>query len=234
MRGPDPGGVSPATGLTTDRLGAALAAILGVGGLVYGVLFVLVARGTTDAVLRVWLVTGVFGGLVAAGVFVAIYERTRATDRIVAMWALLIGVAGALGQTLNASVGLGYDVSGTSGSTPDPLGILRFAFTGIALLLFGWVMTRDTTLPRPLSFVALSGGALLVVMYVGRIAGFITPANKYTLIPPFLYGLVVHPVFYLWLARVLSPTVSVGLSGWPRARQKARQATVEPEGVDTG
>jgi hypothetical protein len=231
MRGSD-SGLRPETGTGSERLGAVLAALVAVGGFVYGVLFVLVARGTTDAVVRTWLVTGILGGLVAAGAFVALFERIKVADPLVATWALVVGVAGALGQTLNASVTLGYDVTGTSGSTPDPLGILRFAFTGIALVLFGWVMTRDATIPRALSGVGVVGGVLLVIMYVGRVAGFITPVNKYTLIPPFLYGLVVHPVFYLWLSRVLWSAPSDGLLVRALGRRRSAAATAEHETVD--
>lgn len=225
-------GMRAETGTGTERLGAALAALVAVGGFVYGVLFVLVARGTTDAVVRTWLVTGMLGGLVAAGAFVALFQRIRAVDPLVATWGLAIGVAGALGQTLNASVTLGYDVTGTAGGTPDPLGILRFAFTGIALILFAWVMARDATIPRALSGVGAAGGVLLVIMYVGRVAGFITPANKYTLIPPFLYGLVVHPLLYLWLSRVLSSsTPSEGLLVRALGRRHDAAATTEHEAV---
>ncbi|HEX6537717.1 MAG TPA: hypothetical protein VF155_00870 [Candidatus Dormibacteraeota bacterium] len=189
-----------------DPLGSALALAVAFGGVVYGVLFVLVARGTTDAVFRTWLVVGIIGGLVAAGVFAALYERLKGTNATLALWAVAVGVVGSLGQTLNASVTLGYDVTGTSGDTPDPLGMLRFGLTGFALILFGLVMSRDRSIPKNLATLGVVAGALLILSYVGRIAGFITPATKATLIPPLLYGLVIHPLFYFWLARLLVGT----------------------------
>jgi hypothetical protein len=39
--------------------------------------------------------------------------------------------------------------------------------------------------------------------YVGRLTGVIDPADRITLIPPLLYGLLLHPVLYVWLGIVL-------------------------------
>jgi hypothetical protein len=52
-------------------------------------------------------------------------------------------------------------------------------------------------------------------MYVGRLAGFINPATKVTLIPPFLYGFVVHPGFYVWVARHLLRPQAQGAPAHP-------------------
>ncbi len=191
-----------------SRFGGFLAAFVGLGGLVYGVLFAFIVKGTSVEVLRAWFVLAILGGLAVTGVFVALYERLRKTDPSLALWALLLGVAAGLGQMLNASVALGYHVHvtpppGTFDGTPDPLGILRFGLNGVALFLAGLIMARDKDFPEALGYLALVGGALLVVMYVGRLVGFINPATKLTLIPPFVYGFVVHPLFYVWLARSL-------------------------------
>lgn len=212
-----------------DPLGSALALALAFGGVVYGILFVLVARGTTDSVFRTWLAVGIIGGLAGAGVFAALYERVRGTSATLALWAVAVGVAGSLGQTLNASVTLGFDVTGTSGDTPDPLGILRFGLTGIALILFGLAMSRDRSIPNNLAALGVAAGALLIVSYAGRIAGFITPASKASLIPPLLYGLVVHPLFYFWLSRLLAGTGSEHLRDLlPGSRLGRRLGAVPP------
>src|SRR5919198_3286069 len=200
--------IEPVDGTSFSRVGAFLAAFVGVGGLVYGILFALILKGTSTNVLRAWLVLAILGGLAVTGVFVALFERLRLTDPPLAMWALLLGVAAGLGQMLNASVALGYQIyvtppPGTFEGTPDPVGILRFGLNGVALFLFGSVMVRARDFPRALGLLADAGGLLLVVMYVGRLAGFINPATKVTLIPPFLYGFVIHPVFYVWMARHL-------------------------------
>lgn len=89
----------------------------------------------------------------------------------------------------------GFDAS------PDPLGILRFGVNGIAVFLFGWLPTKDRQLPKALGYLGQIGGALLVIMYVGTITEVIDPAERVTLIPLLLYGLIVHPLFYVWLGR---------------------------------
>jgi hypothetical protein len=46
-------------------------------------------------------------------------------------------------------------------------------------------------------------GALLLLIYFGRLYDFITPASHTSLIPPFLYGFIVHPIFYGALGLIL-------------------------------
>ena len=50
---------------------------------------------------------------------------------------------------------------------------------------------------------AAARGVLLVLVYLGRLTGVIDPATEVTTLSPLLYGLVVHPVFYVWLGVVL-------------------------------
>jgi hypothetical protein len=159
--------MGPVHDTSFSRVGAFLAAFVGVGGLAYGILFALIVKGTSTNVLRAWLVLAILGGLAVTGVFVALHERLRLTDPPLAMWALLLGVAGGLGQMLNASVALGYQIyvtppPGKFEGTPDPLGILRFALNGVALILFGSVMARARDFPRALGLLAQAGGVLLL------------------------------------------------------------------------
>jgi hypothetical protein len=191
------------------RLAGWLATFIGIGGLAYGILFASIVEGASGAVLNTWFVLAILGGLAATGLYVALYERLRDVSPAVALLALLLGVAAGLGQMLNASVALGYATEaavsppGDFDGTPDPLGILRFGIQGIALFLFGWLLAKDRQLPKALGLLAQFAGFLLVVMYVGRLAEIIDPAERITLIPPLLYGLLVHPVFYVWLGREL-------------------------------
>lgn len=188
------------------RLGGILSIFVGVGGLLYGILFAYIVAGSPTWVSRTWLVLAMLGGLGVTGVFIALYERLSPVDHAIALWATLLGVVAGLGQMLNASVGLGYALNpapdGAYTTEPDPLGILRFGLNGVALLIFARVMLRSD-LPRGLSYLAVLGGALLVVMYLGRLTGIIDPADRITLIPPIVYGLLVHPVLYVWLGREL-------------------------------
>jgi hypothetical protein len=189
------------------RLGAALAIFVGVGGLVYGALFAYIVAGAPTWVLRTWLMLAILGGLASTGVSVALYERLSGAAGAVARWALLLSVVAGLGQMLNASVGLGFEVNpppdGAFISEPDPLGILRFGLNGVALFLIGSAIVRSAVFPRGSGYLAEFGGVLLVAVYVGRLTGIIDPATRLTLIPPLLYGLAVHPVLYLWLGLLL-------------------------------
>jgi hypothetical protein len=191
------------------RLAGILSVFVGVGGLAYGILFAAIVEGAGVGVQRTWILLAVLGGLAACGVFAGLYERFRDVFPAVARLALLFGVLAGVGQLLNASVALGYSLEtappppGDFEGTPDPLGILRFGLNGVALFLFAWVMLRDGRVPKSLAYLGQLGGVLLVVMYVGRLTGIIDPAERITLIPPLLYGLAVHPIFYLWLGREL-------------------------------
>lgn len=55
-----------------DRLGEALAIFVGVGGLVYEILFAYIVADAPTGVLRAWLVLAILEGLAVTGVFVAL------------------------------------------------------------------------------------------------------------------------------------------------------------------
>ena len=192
-----------------NKLAGWLGVFIGVGGLAYGILFAAIVEGATGAIVNTWFLLAILGGLAATGLFVALYDRVREISPNVALWALLLGVAGGLGQMLNASVAMSYSTGATPSpagnfeGTPDPVGILRFAVNGLALFLIAGLLTKDNRFPKRLSYLGQLGGVLLVIMYVGRLAEIIDPADRITLIPPLLYGLVVHPVFYVWVGREL-------------------------------
>jgi hypothetical protein len=199
-----------------NRLAGSLAIAVALGGLAYGILFGWIVLGAPEGVFVTWLLLAILGGLAVTAVFVGAYEAFRDVAKPFMLWALLLGVGAGLGQMLNASVILGYEVgaavpppAGFEG-TPDPVGILRFGLNGMALFLLGWVIVRAPDVPRTLGLLAELGGALLVIMYVGRLTGVIDPANRLTLIPPLLYGLLVHPVFFVWLGRWLRRGAATG------------------------
>jgi hypothetical protein len=196
-----------------DRFGGMSAILLGIGGLIYAILFAFVVAGSPSWVTGLWLTFLLVGGLLTTVVTVALYQRLRETDEGVALWALLLGFAAAIGGMVHAGfqlVSLTNPISGitTIGQrTPtDPVGILRFGLAGVTLLILGWLIVRGAQFPRSLGYLAYFGGALLVFIYIGRLFDFITPVDKITLIPPFLYGFIVHPVFYVWLGRELLRT----------------------------
>jgi hypothetical protein len=188
-----------------------LSTVVAVGGLLFGVLFVWIVVGSGRHVSEVWFALLLGGGLVTVPVSVALYQRLRVTDEGFALAALLLGVVGALGGTVHGAFNLAALVNPGSvgtGASPDPGGIFRYLTAGIALVLVGWLVVAGGALPRRFGWLAVLAGATLAFTYVGRLYDFITPAHRPTLFPPVLYGLVLHPLLYAWLGRLLRPVLS--------------------------
>lgn len=196
---------------TFDRFAGVCSILVGMGGLLYGILFGAIVLGAERAVQITWLALGVGGALLSAPVGVALYYRLRDIDRGFALLALLLGLAAALGQFENSALGLGGALTpeiGEGGAPADPFGAFRFGLAGVALFIVGWLVVRGGALPRGLGYLAEFGGGLLVLVYLGRLFGVIDPATRITVVPPVLYGVVIHPVFYVWLGVVLRRTAA--------------------------
>jgi hypothetical protein len=200
-----------------DRFGGNCAILLGIGGFIYAILFAFVVADSEAPtwVTGLWLTFLLVGGLLTTVVTVALYQRLREIDEGVALLALLLGFAAAVGGLVHAAYQLIPITSSNPGvivtTTPaDPLGVLRFGLAGVTLLILAVLIVRSEQFPKSLGYLAYFGGALLVFIYVGRLFDVITPAEKITLIPPFLYGFIVHPVFYVWLGRQLLRTATPG------------------------
>jgi hypothetical protein len=196
---------------TYDRFAGMCAILVGVGGLIYGILFGAIVLGASEPVAVTWLSLGLAGALLATPVSVALYYRLRDTDRGFALLALLLGVAAALGQFENSALGLGGALTpeiGAEGAPADPFGAFRFGLAGVSLFVVGWLAIRGGALPPGLGYLAEAGGILLVLVYLGRLFGVIDPATRITVVPPVLYGVVVHPVLYVWLGVVLRRTAA--------------------------
>ncbi len=188
---------------TFQRFAGIGSVLVGVGGLVYGLLFGAIVYGAGRPVRLIWLTLGLVGAALGVAVAVAIYMRLRDTDRGFALLALLLGVVASVGQLENSSLTLAREVGGFVGGQADPAGAFRFGLLGLSLLVIGWLIVRGGAFPARLGYLAEVGGALLVLTYIGRVTGAIEAANKITVLPPVLYGVIVHPVFYVWLGRVL-------------------------------
>lgn len=188
---------------TFQRFAGFSSILVGVGGLVYGVLFGAIVYGAGRGVALAWSTLGLLGAALATPVAVALYFRLRDTDRAFALLALLFGFVAALGQLENSSLALAISVGDLVGESSDPAGHFRFGLLGASLFIVGWLIVRGGSLPRRLGQLALAGGVLLVLVYIGRLTGVIDPANEISTLPAVLYGVVVHPIFYVWLGLVL-------------------------------
>ena len=96
-------------GNSFDRLASTCAYIAAAGGILYAFSFVILYVGGRAPVLGLAL-SSVFlllGGLLASVILVAIYRHVLEVERSLALWALALGLLGALGSTLHA----GYDLA---------------------------------------------------------------------------------------------------------------------------
>ena len=188
---------------TFQRFAGTCSILVGVGGLAYGVLFGFIVYGAERPVALVWLTLGLLGALLGAPVAVALYVKLRDFDWGFALLALLLGVIGSVGQAQNSALTLAKEVGGLRGESSDPSGVFRFGLIGISLLIVGWLIVKSGSFTKRLGYLAEVGGTLLILTFVGRTTGLIDTSNELTTLPPILYGVVVHPVLYIWLGRHL-------------------------------
>jgi hypothetical protein len=201
-------GQTEANPVAFERFGGWCALLAGVGGLLYAVAFVIISRSNPalGGFLSALLLT--LNGMLTTSVMATLYERLRAANATAALWALLLGSAGALGATIHG----GYDLANAinppaslSGDLPsqiDPRGLLTFGVTGVALWVIGGLMRRDAQAPRGLVYLGYLLAALLVVIYLARLI-ILSPANPVLLIPVLVAGFLVNPAWYIWLGIVL-------------------------------
>jgi hypothetical protein len=83
-------------------------------------------------------------------------------------------------------------------SLVDPRGLLTFGLTGLGLVVLAWQSQRSGTLPRTIAALGVTVGALLIIIYLGRLL-IVTPTNLLVAIPAAATGLVLSPLFYISL-----------------------------------
>jgi hypothetical protein len=190
-----------------ERFAGVCAILAGAFTLLYSISFILLVN---EALSSFCLLVN---GLLATAVLVALYQRLRTTDASFALWALLLGLAGAIGSALHG----GYDLAAVLHnhgpvdpnlpSAMDPRGLLTFGASGIGLWVFAWLILRSGQLPKPLGYVGYAVAALQIVLYLGRLIVF-DAKSPVIVIPALLAGFIATPVWYVWL----------GVSLWRGAR----------------
>ena len=195
-----------------DRFASICAYAAAAGGILYGISFVILYVGGRAPILGLAL-SSVFlqlGGLLASLVLVAIYQRVHAANKSLALWALAVGVFGALGSTVHAAYDLANvlhapspDVLGAAGfpNQVDPRGLLTFGFAGISLFVFAWLIGQSTALPKNLSALGYVLAALLLVIYFGRLV-ILDPTNNIVRVA-LAAGVVVNTIWYIRLGSAL-------------------------------
>ena len=197
-----------------ERFGGMCAIIAGAGGLAYSISFVIISRSApevSDVLSPLFLM---LGGLLASAVMLALYRRLRETEATFALWAALLGVVAALGSTVHGGYDLGNAINppGLSAtvqdqlnslpSQVDPRGLLTFGVSGIAFLIISWLIVRGGQLPKQLGYLGYLLGALLVLVYLGRLI-ILSPSNPALLGAAGLTGFLVSPIWYIWLGVTL-------------------------------
>lgn len=187
-----------------ERSSGASAIVVGVGGFLYSVAFVIIARSAPDAGRFLSSLLLLLGGVLAIQVLSAVYLRLRQVDLGFALTAYVLGFAGALGSAIHGA----YDVASLlhpptalpsdAPNAIDPRGLLTFGFAGIALLVVARLMSRGGGFPRGLALLGYLSGILLVVIYLGRLI-VLDATSPLILAPAALEGFVVNPLWYVWL-----------------------------------
>jgi hypothetical protein len=74
--------------------------------------------------------------------------------------------------------------------------------TGAALVVIGRLISSGGTLPRSLGSLASLQGALLILLYLGRLI-ILTPTHPMIVFLALLSGFITGPAWYVWLGLVL-------------------------------
>jgi hypothetical protein len=195
------------------RLAGGSAVVAAVAGLVYSVAFIgLVVLGAAPGPGRVISALALMAGsglslIVFAGLYRLLVDRGPG----LALVALVLGVVGAAGALVHG----GYDLAvalhpptgdvGALGELPnvaDPRGLLTFGVSGIAAIIASSLLARHPAIPSRLAQLGYVAGALLIVVYLGRLI-ILTPTHPLVAGPAALAGFVVNPAWYLWLGLTL-------------------------------
>jgi hypothetical protein len=187
-----------------ERSSGASAIVVGVGGFLYSIAFVIVTRSAPDTGRFLSALFLLLGGVVGIQIMAAIYRRLRDVDAGFALVGFMFGFSGALGSAIHGA----YDVATllhrpTSPLTDfpnavDPRGLLTFGLSGLAMIVVARLMTRGGGFPRGLALLGYLSGILLVLIYLGRLIVF-DPTSPLLLGPAALEGFIVNPVWYVWL-----------------------------------
>ena len=188
-----------------ERSSGATAIVVGIGGFLYSISFVIVARSSPDAGRLLSSLFLMLGGVLGIQVMAAIYRRLRDVDAGFALAGFMFGFAGALGSAIHGAYDLANvlhpPATALGADFPnaiDPRGVLTFGLAGIALIVFARLMTRGGGFPHGLGMLGYLSGILLVLIYLARLI-ILDATSPLVLAPAALEGFIVNPVWYVWL-----------------------------------
>jgi hypothetical protein len=206
--------------MTFERFAGASAYAVAAGGVAYAVSFVVAVKADSGVAQAVSSLLLLLGGVLSTAVLAALYQRVREAEPGFALWGLLLAAIGVLGSAIHGGFDLAvkihpaFDVPGVPNEV-DPRGLLTFGVTGLGLLILSWVIRRDNGLPSGLGTLGMALGVLLVGIYVTRLY-ILDPNNLFLLGVAGVTGVVVHPVWFVWLGRSLRRGAEQVSSSAPR------------------
>jgi hypothetical protein len=190
------------TDADVDELAGYAALLTAAAGVGYAIAFVGLKSALWSAIFLL------AGSALSIFVLTTVYQRFRSVHPIVALWALVFALAGAIGASIHG----GYDLANelhpdqalTGFPNPvDPRGLLTFGASGIALLIGGYLVARTPGLPTWAPWLAFVAGLALVATFLGRVV--ILDANSPFVLGPALVAGVLSPLVYVavgvWLTR---------------------------------
>jgi len=199
--------VRSTTSSAYERFAGVCAVLVGALTLLYSISFIILVNEPLSSFCLL------ANGLLVSAVLVALYERLRGADASFALWALLLGLAGAIGSAIHG----GYDLAAVLHqhapvdpnlpSAMDPRGLLTFGASGLALWVFAWLMLRSGQLPKQLGYLGYLVAALQIILYLGRLIIF-DAKNPVIVVLALVAGFVATPILFIWL----------GVSLWRGAR----------------
>lgn len=204
------------TGVVTDsyRRFAGLAAVAtALAGIVFTVTFAVAVREGEHWAQPASAIALIVGGIVAIPVAIALAEQLGRHEPQFAKVGLALALIADAGAVLHGAwdtAVLAHPVGRVDvPSYTDPRGFATFALTAGAFAVFGWLVLRQTEIPRVVGQLALLAAVLLLVVYFGRLI-VLNPKRPVIKWVAVVAGLAVNPAFYLAYARSLLRRRPVG------------------------
>lgn len=187
---------------TFNKLSAWAAILAAVFALAYAIAFVVLQSAMLSSLFLL------LGGLAAAVVATALYQRLKDTQGSFALLAFVLSAGAAAGAMIHG----GYDLSNALHppatinldlpNSVDPRGLLTFGVAGVGLFVVSWLMANTKEFPKNLANLGYLSALLMVILYVGRLV-ILDASSPAILGPAALEGFVVNPLWYLWLGSFL-------------------------------
>jgi hypothetical protein len=202
--------VPKSTPSTYETFAGFCAVLVGIAGLVYAISFftLVVPQKSPELGGLITSVSLMAIGLLSTAVLVALFLRLRETESGFSLLALVLGIGGALGTLVHG----GFDLANTLNppedlvaglsSEIDPRGLLTFAISGAALIIFAWLIWRSGQFPKGLAYLGGTSAVLLIILYLGRLL-VLDPKNPVIVVPALLNGFLIGPGWYIWLGLAL-------------------------------